>query len=307
RRVLFRSPVLYFILKRFDKREYAWACIPIIAVLVAVSIFFIGGKDRLLKPQSNQIALYRINQDESLTGVFTHTILTNRSGNFTFTTDKDTSGYPVNEYMMGNNPSTQNYIKGNEIIFKDARFWSTNTITGETNIPQLGKFVTNLTVSDGVIQGTIENLLPFEVHDLGIWVGEKLIKLGNIPSEETIEVKEKIANAFALPAISNEYPYYYYDTYGTGREQQRIENARHGAYQFVKNEEQPVIVGWTAEPLVGLSFNGNAKQETLNYFIQPFETTIDYKGEITLTKEQFTHRIFYEDQGYSEQIPQEVT
>lgn len=301
------GPILYFILKRFDKREYAWACIPIIAVLVAVSIFFIGGKDRLLKPQSNQIALYRINQDESLTGVFTHTILTNRSGNFTFTMDKDTSGYPVNEYMMGNNPSTQNYIKGNEIIFKDARFWSTNTITGETNIPQLGKFSTNLTVSNGMIQGTIENLLPFEVHDVGIWVGEELIELGNIPSKEMIEVEEKLINVFALPAISNEYPYYYYDTYGNGREQQRIENARHGAYQFVKNEERPVIVGWTAEPLVGLSFNGNAKQETLNYFIQPFETTIDYKGEITLTNEQFTHRIFYEDQGYSEQIPQEVT
>ena len=68
-----------------------------------------------------------------------------------------------------------------------------------------------------------------------------------------------------------------------------------------------MIVGWTAEPLVGLSFNGNAKQETLNYFIQPFEATIDYKGELTLTKEQFTHRILYEDQGYYEQMPQDVT
>lgn len=301
------GPILYVILKRFDKREYAWAFIPLIAVLVAVSIFFIGGKDRLIQPQSNQIALYRINPDESLTGVFTHSLLTNRSGNFTFTADQETKAYPVNEYMMGVNPSTQNYIKGNEIIFKDARFWSINTITGETNISQLGKFATDLTVSNGVIHGTIENLLPFEVHDVGIWVGEELIELGNIQSNETIEVEEKLMNTFVLPAISNEYPYYYYDMYANGREQQKIENARHGAYQLVKSEERPVIVGWTAEPLVGLSFNGNAKQETLNYFIQPFEATIDYKGEITLTKEQFSHRIFYEDQGYSEKLPQDVT
>ena len=61
-------PVLYFILKRKDKREYAWWIIPSIAILTSIAIFAYGAKDRIGSAQIQHSAILNVEQDGSLTG-----------------------------------------------------------------------------------------------------------------------------------------------------------------------------------------------------------------------------------------------
>src|SRR5699024_2375253 len=110
------GPILYFVLRKFDKREYAWGLIPVIALVTAVAIFFIGGKDRLVKPQIQQLALFRVNNDQSVTGVYSNSLLTNKAGDYLFTMDNETKGYPRNSEMFNAGTAQQNYVKSNEIV-----------------------------------------------------------------------------------------------------------------------------------------------------------------------------------------------
>ena len=75
-------PVLYFILKRKDKREYTWWIIPAIAVVTSIAIFAYGAKDRIGRAQIQHTAMLNVAQDGSLTGYYAESLLTNKSGNF---------------------------------------------------------------------------------------------------------------------------------------------------------------------------------------------------------------------------------
>ena len=57
-------PVLYFILKRKDKREYAWWIIPVVALLTSIAIFGYGAKDRIGRAQIQQSAVLNVERME---------------------------------------------------------------------------------------------------------------------------------------------------------------------------------------------------------------------------------------------------
>ena len=78
-------PVLYIVLKRKDKREYTWWLIPIIALLTSVAIFGYGAKDRIGRAQIQHTAILNVEPGGGMTGYFTESILSNKSGDFSFT------------------------------------------------------------------------------------------------------------------------------------------------------------------------------------------------------------------------------
>ncbi len=94
-------PVLYFILKRKDKREHAWWIIPSISVAVSVFIFAYGARDRIGQAQLQQTSVFDVEEDGRLTGYFVESILTNKAGDFVFTAPKETTMSTYTPYSMG--------------------------------------------------------------------------------------------------------------------------------------------------------------------------------------------------------------
>ncbi len=56
--ILIIGPILYFILKKIDKREQAWWIIPIMSVALSIVLFIFGAKDRIVQPQIQQSAFF---------------------------------------------------------------------------------------------------------------------------------------------------------------------------------------------------------------------------------------------------------
>src|SRR5690606_28488238 len=44
--ILLIGPILYLVLRRLDKREHSWWLIPLVSILLTLSIFIVGAKDR---------------------------------------------------------------------------------------------------------------------------------------------------------------------------------------------------------------------------------------------------------------------
>lgn len=288
------GPILYVVLKKFDKREYAWVIIPTLAVVVAVALFGFGAKDRLAKPQTQQVASYIINEDSSLSGTYLTSLLTNRGGKFTFTFDDTTTASAIEAANFGTSMQ-QAYTKAQQVVFKDARYWSVQQVQGESFIPKLGKFDTALVVSNGRVEGTIKNSFPFEMKGVAIGTGIDRIVLGTIKPGETVQVSEAIPNQFLQSAEVTMDAYQLTPNAANQDVEETLHQAiSEAAVAQTQERQTPVIIAWTDEPLVGLTYEGKAKQKTLNYVAQPFTAGLELQGDFTITGDVLPKKVYDE-------------
>ena len=288
------GPILYVVLKKFDKREYAWVIIPTLAVVVAVALFGFGAKDRLAKPQTQQVASYIINEDSSLSGTYLTSLLTNRGGKFTFTFDDTTTASSIEAANFGTSMQ-QAYTKAQQVVFKDARYWSVQQVQGESFIPKLGKFDTALVVSNGRVEGTIKNSFPFEMKGVAIGTGIDRIVLGTIKPGETVQVSEAIPNQFLQSAEVTMDAYQLTPNAANQDVEETLHQAiSEAAVAQIQERQTPVIIAWTDEPLVGLTYEGKAKQKTLNYVAQPFTAGLELQGDFTITGDVLPKKVYDE-------------
>ena len=70
------APVLYYVLKRFDRREWAWFLIPLIAIITSISIYVTGtsGKSSLQAHTLNVVELDGQGQGTQLTRITSYNV-----------------------------------------------------------------------------------------------------------------------------------------------------------------------------------------------------------------------------------------
>ncbi len=292
--ILLIGPILYFVLKRMDKREQAWWIIPILSIALSLGMFIFGAKDRLMQSQIQQSAFYKVEGD-NLTGHYVESLLTNRGGDFTFTTDEKTTAVASrNSYFYGGSTEgvlhEKSYVKehanGSTIYLKNLNYWSVQSIVGQTKIENAGNMDIKLTLKDGKVEGSITNHFPFKLNDVAIWSGTKEIELGDIEANGTLEVSKEVKNSVLLsPSISN---YNYQYTQPQSKDDLmpvRLERLKYGAGELIQGEKLPTIIAWTEESLVGIELDGNAKVSPVSLIAQSFEPAVELTGAFTLDKE----------------------
>ncbi|MCM3390517.1 hypothetical protein [Ureibacillus chungkukjangi] len=290
--ILFIGPLLYFILKKLDKREHAWWAIPLLSIGLSLAMFIFGAKDRLLQSQIQQSAFYKV-EGENLVGHYIESILTNKGGDFTFTTDENTTAVASRGSNYYSNTSTsvlheksyvQEHANGSTLNLRNLNYWSVQSIVGQTKLEKAGNMDIQLTLKDGKIEGTITNHFPFKLNEVAIWSGTKEIVLGDIEANATLEVSEEVKNSILLsPSVSN-----YNYTQPQSKEDLmplRLEKLKYGAAGLVEGERLPTIIAWTEDTHVGIELDGSAKVSPVAYIAQSFEPVVELSGEFTLDKE----------------------
>nr|WP_106782108.1 hypothetical protein [Lysinibacillus timonensis] len=287
--ILIIGPILYFILKKIDRREHAWWIIPVISVALSIALFIIGAKDRLLQSQIQQTAYYQVMDGNSLSGYYIESILTNRGGDFTFKLDENTSAVSLRKdsYTTASIIHEKSYVdhnaEGTSITLKNLNYWSVQSFIGESNVPNAGNLDIKLAVNDNHLEGSVTNHFPFELKELAVWSGHQEYKIGDIGAGETINVSQQLKNTLLVSPTTNNYGNGY--IYPQSKEEilpLRLEKMQFGAGSLVKRKELPVIVGWTDQALVGVQHEGNASVSSVSYIAQSFSPEVKLTGEISL-------------------------
>ncbi|WP_332645583.1 hypothetical protein [Lysinibacillus sp. 54212] len=296
--IIIIGPILYIVLKRRDKREKMWLYIPVISVLVSIAFFGFGAKDRILKPQIQQMALFEVQNDGTLIGTYTNALLTNKSGDFIFQTDNNTSAIASNGYNpLSNSRELHNssYIKktaeGSELTLNDVDYWSVQSIVGKTTITDGGKLDIQLEVKQGKLTGTVKNSLPVNLKDVTVLTGTKKIVLGDLDIGDTLNVSEEVTNQTLPAAIQSYGGNYYNPTINQDLFQSKLEAIQATAIDSTITSKQPIITAWSDSSLVPVEFKGNADMSTLSYFVQPFTPKIFLDGEVKFTKDDFNAEV----------------
>lgn len=303
--ILLIGPILYLVLRRLDKREHSWWLIPLVSILLTLSIFIVGAKDRIMQSQINQSAFYRVDGN-TLSGYYVQSLLTNRGGDFVYTTDKNTTAIATKEHGLADSGRLheKSYVEthagGSTLHLRNLNYWSVQSVVGKTTIPNAGNFEMDLTLTNSELKGTIKNNFPFPLKDVMILSGNREIEIGNLEPNETMNISKEVkSHLLVRPSLSN----YYYWNMPQKKEElipKRIEHLKENATNLFADDDRPVIVGWTEEALVGIELDGSAEVSPIALIMQPFTPKVELKGEFTVDNELFQEHVIPINNGWSD-------
>lgn len=293
-------PVLYFVLRKLDKREHSWWIIPSLSIAMSVIVFGLGAKDRISEPQLNQMGIYKI-RDGQLTGLQAATLLSNQSGEYRLQLPKGQfQAVPYNNNSISSDPTkgavVEEQRKGNEIIFRNVGYWSSKTIYGKAEKETEGHFNVNLSVKNNQLTGTIQNGFSYDFEEIFIWTGNDKIKIGSLKEGETLKVDQKIKQSFltgpAMLSNAGMIPQQQGDL-----EKMRMERLQYASSIFLNEDNQasnnqPLLGGLTKEAIVNVNIEGKKeKQNNFNLILSPFTAESDFAGKFSLTTEMLSTRV----------------
>ncbi|MGM0863733.1 MAG: hypothetical protein ACQEWF_03500 [Bacillota bacterium] len=290
-------PLLYFLLRKVDKREQAWWIIPAISVLVSSGIFITGAKDRISKPHLNQMSVLKVEEDKSVHGISAFSALSNSGGDYDFISDKHNlditparvrnSAGGVNQYKFAVEEMTKD---NRSITFRDVEYWSTRTLLGSSEKEEVGRFIPELVLEDQTLSGTIQNDFPYDFTDVYIWSGSRMYRLGDMKAGDTLDVDKKLSTNYlsspigVTPNMSAPFPNQ------QNIKQQKKERLENFASQMISVDNEnnsPVIFGYTDAEIFNMKIkNKESKSENFSLLYQHFPSMGNYKGAFTLRNEQ---------------------
>ncbi len=290
-------PILYFVLKKYDKREHAWWIIPSLSILLSLGMFITGAKDKIKNPQFNEMGIYQYSNNY-LSGYQATTLLSNKSGDFALTYDKNT--YTPLPYLgygeLQVKAITNEKIKNSEILFPEVEYWSSRTMFGKSTMPVEGGFSHDLDATEKEISGTITNHYPYDFSKVFIWSGNEKIELGPILAGETKDVQVAHKHKYFSRPSGNGYGYYIYDYKGNDLKEFRELVAQSMVlntdyFQSVSTGE-PLLVAITNEDIVNVGLaSGKVKKNSTNLIMEPVPLTNNFPGAFTLNEGNMAQKL----------------
>lgn len=304
-------PVLYVILKKKDKREYAWFIIPAAAILTSIGLFALGAKDRIGNAQIQQTGFFEVDANNGLSGYYVNSLLSNSGGDYQFTAPASTTmSYRLKSQMTEEEPHQAAILErqaaGSTMTLRDMRYWSVASIMGESYIENTGNFDVRLNVANRTIAGTLTNNFPFTVEDVSIWTGTRLLLLGDMNPGQELQIEETISSDILAPASSIGQSFGYQPI----ADAKALAQARRQSLVTISYEEleksgtSPYIIGYTKDAIVPISLEEQrASVSSLHLIAQSFKPETALSGNITLDPETFNMEVkSVNQQAYFENV-----
>jgi hypothetical protein len=199
--IIIAGPVLYLILKKMDKRDWAWVCIPALSILFLAGMYLLGFKTRYHSAVVNTASLVRVSSDVNEAAVTSSIgVFNDRRG--TLKMEYDPSSGLENPFNVYSNTGyryygddfegvvTGKYTISSPISYEqyDVMLWTPTVIRAEKTIPFSGDILKELFLKDGKLKGRITNTSPYHLLDSLVIIGTNLIPIGDIPAGDTVEV-----------------------------------------------------------------------------------------------------------------------
>lgn len=280
------GPLLYFVLKRKDKREYAWWIIPIGAALTAVTIFAISSKGRLTQSKAQLSSIIQVT-DHQATAYFTQSVLTNTSDDLKIVAPKSVYMTQMKNFNkvseVGKTAILEEGKEDNTLNILDTRYWGVTSIAGKYSDASFGKMDIQIGVQKGILQGTIKNNLKQDLHDVEIWSGYKTYKVGTIKKGETVKVKQKVKEQFLVKALAKTSEDLFKPSEKEELSKYQKETIEQAALNNLITGDQPIVAGWSDEEIIPLDHEGlKVAQSNQNLIIQDFDQELKLDGPFTV-------------------------
>lgn len=191
------APILYLILKKVDKREWAWWIIPVSAIISTVIVIYTGAINK------TQNYLHHINVVEQIGD---KTIVSG-AGSLFLASNKDVSmeisGDQHLTFTTGSNNDTTTSLKGNkeyairyegdhqELQWKSNKFWTTRSFTESPKVydqEEYGQLKATIEKRDGSFVLHVENYTGVDLEHVSLLNGMNVEILGSLAKGDSTEI-----------------------------------------------------------------------------------------------------------------------
>ncbi|MFD2749639.1 hypothetical protein ACFSUM_04350 [Virgibacillus siamensis] len=292
-------PVLYFVLKRMDKREWAWIVIPVLAIVSSVGLYTVGAKDRGGAVKTNLMSVISVNEQGLGSGEGAIALLSKGSGSYTLSVNNAFDPFPGERRFRA--PSQQQSYSdlpmieasGNKatVQFRNVEFWSPRSVEVEYPVKKYGQFASNLTHGNGEISGKITNNFDYDFQEIYLISGNDYHKIGGLAAGETKKVNFDVKNKTFFQKPTNQAAYQLFGRpgqLGQQSDEQKKAALLSNAIRNYKDSSRntPMIIGFTDESLYPVTVNGDETvQNNLHLFMQPAAIQLPEKDTSSLTSE----------------------
>lgn len=202
--VIIIGPVLYLILKKADRRDWAWAIIPALSVTILAGMYIFGFKIRYNSAVTNAVSVIKAQTGEKeATLISTIGVFNNKRGSM-----KMEYGYNNGiklPFLQSNNMYYSaetdglivgKYTTGDNIIYEhyNVMLWTPFVLNAEKTIQFDGDLLKDVYFKDNSLKGVIVNATPYDLLDAVIISGKNYIPVGNIVAGDMLELNIPLEN-----------------------------------------------------------------------------------------------------------------
>ena len=207
--IIIVGPLLYFLLKKKDKREKGWIIIPGLSLFFMLLVFFLAQGSTYKNGLLNTVAVVEMQKGTSVGSAEIGLAVKSASkGEVVFTSDEK---IPI-EFNMEENrygevgereKCAYRILSGNttEVTFSDSQSWSTQYFKTQKNLDLGGTVESTVVMKDGKFEGEIINHTNVDFYDVALMLSGSIRSFGPLQAGGTIEVNvtnEDMANASDL-------------------------------------------------------------------------------------------------------------
>ena len=312
------GPINYFILRRLDKREWAWITMPILIAVFAVGAYGFGSALRGSDVIVNEVAVVRGAPDATegsaqvYLGVFSPT-----RGTYQLALPGGALlSAPVVGDFFGGQGALLDVVQGDTAKVRNLSvgFGSLRTVRAETpaDVP---KIHADLVLKGGTVEGTIRNDSAVVLESPAVVLGGSAVVLPDIPAGGTGTVKLRITpNQFGQALSDKLFGQIFFPDNVSSSEKQRRDSTRHRIVDQLTFDPMfgnlgqlpsdiPVVLAWGRNSVVDVEIEGQkpARSANILYYIP---VPIDIRGATTFTSDLMRSTILSSDAGFFSKDPQ---
>ncbi len=312
--IILVGPVMYLVLKKFDRRDWAWLAIPATVVLVAGAAYTLGfvgkGRDILTQniailPLNNQtktvqvdtfMGIFAPSKDNYLVEIPGRPLISpmfNYNGNYSYAYGPGPQGLaaPIVDARVITGANTT-------IEFNQVNMWTMRSLRYQQEISNPGSITGSLRAVNGRVIGTITNQTPYSLTNNLVLSRLGFQKIAQLDPGATVKVDfgssplmnqqpGKSVNGPFFWRIFNPKQALYSPKPGMAPQQQvrpsrdnlRRQQIMEGVFGYEGEwlHEQITFVGWTESPLAAVKVNGRSPKSNYTELVwTPLE--LDYSG-----------------------------
>lgn len=296
--VLLVGPLNYLLLKRLDRRDWAWVIVPSIALLLGGSAFVFGFLAKGRHTLSNTVALMQLDGDgqgklSAAVAVFapSRERLTLQVPGRGMVGGLPGGGGPVSPLTDPYAVRIREGQQATQVELTDAFAWTLRGFTVNRPAPNAGRLRAELRAADGGLEGEIRNETPYRLFDVHVVAGQDVVKVGELAPGASAPVNLAFGGAPVMPGMPNFQPPAYriypppQGPYGPRqwgqeeRERQRLRNLLEIA--LMPNggpayNVRPTAIAFTSDPVADLGVETRpGLDHRLTLITQPAEVRLD--------------------------------
>jgi len=196
--LLIVSPLNYFILKKLDKREWAWVTIPIFIAIFGLSSYWYAYMTKGGDVIVNQLGILKAYPKEKSAKLYNaFGIFSPGKTSYIINMPEGISGLPMPGHYYGNpmtmfDPSIIDQDNKVTISNFNVASWTMRSFLTSGRIDFENKLAYNLSYVDGGIKGKIKNNFDYPLTDVFVVAGKHIMKVGTIQPGNEKEIKLKL-------------------------------------------------------------------------------------------------------------------